>query len=379
MTLSGAPGLETLVILDGAPNTYTGTTTVNSLVLELFKPGSNVTIPGDLNVSGTEASPSVILLTKKNQIADTGTVTLNANTTMTIRNRFNQNNFGDTFAALILNGATLEGEGQISAPLTVTGGTIRPGEGIGTLDFVGDVSLDATSAFEFQLGPDTGSDLVNITGIIDIGTDTLGFSDFNFSEDVGIGVGVYTLVTTTAGVTGSLDPADLTGMLAGEIATLSVRGQDIVLTIGEVAAGGFDSWAEMNGLTGEPGFENGFNDDPDLDGIANGLEFYLGGVPLVSGSGVLPTVVADGEDAIFSFDRLDEAVTDLTGIFQWSTDLENWNDIPVTLESSTAGGASVTVSDNTDSDPSTDSVSVSIPKSNAPDGKLFGRLQVTKP
>ena len=59
-------------------------------------------------------------------------------------------------------------------------------------------------------------------------------------------------------------------------------GMSDVLTVQAIGGGGsaYDTWADSNGLTGEPGFENGQGDDPDGGGGNNLYEFGLGGTPL---------------------------------------------------------------------------------------------------
>ena len=110
----------------------------------------------------------------------------------------------------------------------------------------------------------------------------------------------------------------------------------------EGAGGGFEvvskqstfaEWAAgFSGLGGQ----KGFTDDPDLDGLDNGLEKFFGlhpgapsgsGVRLLSGSGGLP---------LLEHTRASEFGSDATTTYEWSLDLSNWHP-----SGALAGGVSV--------------------------------------
>lgn len=87
-----------------------------------------------------------------------------------------------------------------------------------------------------------------------------------------------------------------------------------------VPVGGYSAWVLANGLDGSLGKENGFDDDPDNDGVPNFEEFAFGGDPLSGSSGILSAgsrfdttgdtqlewilTVAVRSDALFSGDTL---------------------------------------------------------------------------
>ena len=110
----------------------------------------------------------------------------------------------------------------------------------------------------------------------------------------------------------------------------------------EGAGGGFEvvskqstfaEWAAgFSGLGGQ----NDFTDDPDLDGLGNGLEKFFGlhpgdpsgsGLRLLSGSGGLP---------LLEHTRASEFGSDATTTYEWSLDLSNWHS-----SGALAGGVSV--------------------------------------
>ncbi|MGD9420131.1 MAG: hypothetical protein Q7R22_014440 [Verrucomicrobiota bacterium JB025] len=153
---------------------------------------------------------------------------------------------------------------------------------------------------------------------------------------------------------------DASGFTAGT-GTWSVRVDGLDLLLDYTSTGdAYVSWAATNITSIDPGAAAGFDEDADGDGIANGLEFVLGGDPLVSDPAILPTLAMDETNLTFSYTRTADSKTTTTQTVQWSTDLASWTDIAVDS-----------------SDP--DAVDVTVPLSNAVDGKLFVRLNVTRP
>jgi fibronectin-binding autotransporter adhesin len=152
----------------------------------------------------------------------------------------------------------------------------------------------------------------------------------------------------------------------------------LVVTSGP-SGGAFATWAEANGLDGSPGKEAGFNDDPDGDGFANGLEWILGGNPLNGQSGSLITTTASaGGGLTLSFTRNEDSVGIATLAVEYSATLAApWASATIGATSSGPDTNGVTVTINTAATP--DAVTVNIPASNAAGGKLFGRLKATQP
>ena len=105
--------------------------------------------------------------------------------------------------------------------------------------------------------------------------------------------------------------------------------------------------------------------DPDSDGITNLMEFVIGGSPVVSSQSILPTIATVGTNLVLSYARSDESESATTQGGQWSTDLTNWNDVTPVLGNENGAAA--------------DAMSITVPKSNAVNGKLFLRLSVEMP
>ena len=122
-----------------------------------------------------------------------------------------------------------------------------------------------------------------------------------------------------------------------------------------------DSWESQHfsGQTPDP------LADADGDGTTNLMEFLLGGSPVVSSQSILPTLATVGSDAVLSFTRSDESESVTTQVGQWSTNLTGWTDVTPVLVNENGAAA--------------DTMSITVPMSNAVNGKLFLRLSVEMP
>ena len=156
-------------------------------------------------------------------------------------------------------------------------------------------------------------------------------------------------------------------------------GGELVVLEGDATSSPFDDWAAANGLDGSPGKEAGFNDDPDGDGIANGLEWILGGNPLDGQSGTLVTTTATASGGLtLEFTRNEDSIGQATLMVEYNATLTNpWN--TATIGSTTSGPDANGVTVTIDTAASPDDVSVNIPATNAVGGKLFGRLKASQP
>jgi hypothetical protein len=89
----------------------------------------------------------------------------------------------------------------------------------------------------------------------------------------------------------------------------------------------------------------GFNDDPDGDGMKNGIESIFGTAPDVAGSGI-EGVARSGNTVTFRHPQSANPPTDVTAQYVWSTDLETFH-----ADGQDVGGTTVdfTTSPNTPS------------------------------
>ena len=136
----------------------------------------------------------------------------------------------------------------------------------------------------------------------------------------------------------------------------------------------FQLWATANIVDIDPDAAAGFEDDPDGDGLDNGLEWILGGNPLNSS---LVDVLAELSG---------DVTTGLTLVFERNPDTIGVTSLAVEWDPSLPGFANSipidgNVAPNGDEPTVTivgDEVSVSIPGSNATDGKIFARFTATE-
>jgi autotransporter-associated beta strand protein len=143
-----------------------------------------------------------------------------------------------------------------------------------------------------------------------------------------------------------------------------------ILTLASVPSSQYAAWATLKGLT------VGVNDGPtqdngDYDSVPNVLEFVLGGNPLASDPLILPDPSQDATNFYFTFNRADESEAEVGLTFQYGSNLTGWTDVAIGATSA----AEVTITEN---DAAPDTVVVTIPKSSAVGGKLFGRLNAVK-
>lgn len=277
-------------------------------------------------------------------------------------------------------GAKLGGAGIVQRPVTLSG-MLSPGTGVGTLNNLGVVTFDAGSGIDFQISDWTGAagsgyDTVTAdSAVINATSATPGSivltpqSLVNFSN----GVRSFTLLSTTGGITGftpgafTVDDSALPG--ATGIWSVKVSGNDLVL---EHAFGtAYDTWATAKGLAGG---DAAFGADPDKDGIANGIEFVIGGEPNPANPGsnsnsLLPTVATTATHLSFSFRRADDAAF-LNPFVEYNVGLSG-------IWVKANGGENGILINEVNGPSGFDTVEVLIPRSlAAPGSKLFARLQV---
>jgi autotransporter-associated beta strand protein len=292
---------------------------------------------------------------------------------------------GHTGPTLVSSGAIAGlGSGDFS-PLTVSpGASVRPGipgnVGVNIGNFYGGntVTLAPGSSLELEIDSALGT-IDQLTAF-----DALAISGANvsFSDPIGAVIPPGTTLVIAESLA-----ATRTGTFAGypEGATVSAGVNSFIISYTDTqviltATGGsaYSSWASSAGLDGTPGKDPAFDADPESDGLANGLEWILGGNPLASDAGALITATGSATGGLtVSFTRKEDSLGNADLILQWDADLDGtWTDVAITQAGgSHANGVVVTV----DTAASPDGVSVQIPASNGPDGKVFARLRAVMP
>ena len=286
-----------------------------------------------------------------------------------------------TSTVTVLAGGSLGGAGPVLRPVTLEGGKISPGNGIGQLSGIGALTMGANSGMDFGIAdwtgnPGTGYDTVSAESL-SVTADPSApvvivvtpHSLANFTD----GARDFTLVSTTGGITGftpgafSVDASALSG--ASGVWSVKVSGTNLVLSYALGSA--YDAWASAKGLAGT---DAGRAADPDKDGIPNGIEFVIGGEPNPANPGsdssaLLPTATTDGTYLRFTFRRSDDSAF-LNPEVRYGTDLSTtW--IPA------VAGEDGVIINETNGPSGIDLVEVLIPRAlAAPGSKLFARLHV---
>ncbi len=250
-------------------NTNTGTYTINAGVLLLQKADNTVAWGGNIIINNGGMLQFNDF--RENQIADTATVTINEGGIWNMSHGGSQNHEkitalvvnttgtaftndtsaggsrivlgsaaagGGTAGIFVTSGGSLTGTGIVNKFTTIDGGVLSAGDSsIESLDFSLGLNVTSLTAGNllFTLGADTTAgttyDTFGITGGLNIGTSLLGFNSFTFATTGGFGAGTtYNLFTSDA-LTGTLNAADLTGIIGGFNSTLSISGNNVLLTV----------------------------------------------------------------------------------------------------------------------------------------------------
>lgn len=318
--------------------TTTGTSSFGGVIQDSVNGGSMKTLltvsSGSLTLSGASTY--------------SGATTVNGGT-LTLANA--TGSATGSSAVTVKSGASLSGTGSASGATTIeAGATLTPGTtAAGTLTLA---SATLAGAGEFQLDATTCGTLT-VTGTLTISAGaTINLSTLNTPTAPS-----YTLLSYGT-LSGSLPT--ITGVPSGYTVDTATSG---VVKLVQSGGGGFASWAaSYPGLTDATP-----NGDPDHDGISNLLEYVIGGDPRAASTQFLPTQAIVGSNLVISYKRSDASELDTTQVGQWSATLANLSWANVTP---------VLVNENGSAP---DDMTITIPKSNAVLGKLFGRLLVTQP
>ena len=195
----------------------------------------------------------------------------------------------------------------------------------------GTVSLGARPVSLTWSGASSGTDYAHPPLVVSQGTLSLGGNTFTVVvPGTALYNGVYTLVTTSSAITGTVNATPSftggNGLAAGATGVVSISGNNVVLTvIGGVA--GYASWAASQGITGTlgSGLDPAFDADPNKDGIQNGMAWILGAGALGNPAAnrlKLPAVTRNGTGAmVLTFERLAFSAASAPLVVQYGDDL----------------------------------------------------------
>lgn len=171
-----------------------------------------------------------------------------------------------------------------------------------------------------------------------------------------------------------------TGVVGGGTyeTTISISAAGVITSLAASPSSAFTTWiGTFNPPLTNPA-DRGDGADPDNDNIANLLEFVLNGNPSSSDPGILPVLSASGANFEFNFTRRADSASEVSQVFEYSTNLVDWTtNTPVTIPSTPGTSGVVTVGASTGTAPNqVQAVTITIPK--GANTKLFGRLKVVK-
>ncbi len=236
--------------------------------------------------------------------------------------------------------------GGPNLPLTVTGATSDNG----TITLVWDAVEGGTYSV------DASTDGSAWTGIAD-GLTAIGTSHgASYAALTGAGV-EYAHVTRTA-----LANYDTKGF------STAVISQSAVASISHSSA--YQLWTASHQLSGDDALADA---DPDLDGVANGIEWALGGNPTVHDSGeILPGIERTENTLTLTFPRNRDALTEpgFVLVVDYGDDLKNWTSVPVGAASTETDEVSIVVAEQDDGP---DAITVTISTGSRP--AMFARLR----
>ncbi len=197
---------------------------------------------GTLTLSGTGAATfgGAIIGTGDVVFSGSGTTNFNGVSTYTGTTTLDDGTFvlgsSSAYAAASLasdvtvnTGATIGGHGTIGGNLSAAGGTVRPGNSIGTLHVAGDYTMNAASTLSIELSSSQTSVLA-VTGQATVdGTLSLLFTGSGYATKT------YTFLTADGGVSGTFDTVSLVNAPAGFATTLRYSATYIELLLAAMA------------------------------------------------------------------------------------------------------------------------------------------------
>jgi autotransporter-associated beta strand protein len=268
-SLTAAAGVKTLTLTgtSTAANTL-GTTAIPGLsdVLTITKSGA-----GTWRINGFSSPKNAWSVTAGTLLVAGGITTGDQNVTV--------------------SGGTLAGVGPITLQstrsLTVgAAGSLAPGNsGVGTMAVTGILNISAMAngagKLNFEMAAPAASDRIAVTGTAQIGTGLLGLNDFVFTDLGGMTANTYILISTTGGITGTLDPANRIGSIGSISGALQINGNNLEFTIDSDLDGLPDTY-ELANTTPPSAINMAPGDDNDVggpDGLTNLQEYTLGTNP----------------------------------------------------------------------------------------------------
>jgi fibronectin-binding autotransporter adhesin len=195
-------------------NSYTGGSTVSGGVLRGYAQDDGASLQGDILDNGTVefaqagdgtyagalSGSGILAKTGSGRLVLTGNSTAFTGATRVLGGELTVNGPLAGSVVTVSGGGTVSGTGPIGGLIAQSGGTVSPGNGVGTLTVDGDVALQAGSTYRAEVTP-TAADRIEATGTAQIGgtlaVNNLGGAYAPFAS--------YVLVDAAGGRSGTFD------------------------------------------------------------------------------------------------------------------------------------------------------------------------------
>ncbi len=168
--------------------------------------------------------------------------------------------------------------------------------------------------------------------------------------------------------------ASFTVRVTGANALSSTQAFSLAVKPAPPAPGTYAAWIDAHPAVGG---KTAFDDDPDGDGIRNGMERYLGADPSqAAGAPALAQIAGTPLEMTFRHSRGHDLATDVTVSYEWSPDLTHWY-----AAGATGNGVTVTIKNKVviaRAAPLNDEIEVTASVTGGSTAKLFVRLMVTQ-
>ncbi len=313
-------------------------------------------IDGDGGLTKINANGTLVLHGDNTYTGDTDILTGNL--------VVNGNQSAATGEVRVNSGATLSGNGTLGGEVSAfTGSIVSPGDGIGTLTTSDNATLQGSLQVEVS---GAASDRLDVGGNLDISDAILDIAVVNPPLS-----GVY-IIASYGSLTGEFLAVNPGTLPETYELVYNYEGSNQIALVGPAIEGGYDAFEAAHGISGA-----GPGTDSDNDGIPNGIEFVIGGIPAGPGSNsnhLLPEIEVSDTHLNFVFRRTVESIPSSPYV-EYGNDLEGWtpaengvNGVIIEDPEVDAYGAGI------------DRITVRIPRSLAtPENKLFARLGVNIP
>lgn len=222
-SISGVGTIESLAgttYLTGNMSGFTGTYDLQGGTLSVVTSGVQ-TLSNSLTGSGTMAFASGTTYLSGNSSGFTGTADVSGTGILSVNGTL-----GGTVD--VASGGRLQGSGTVGGADAASGGTVAPGNSIGTLSVSGNVSFASGSVYEVEANA-TSSDKIEATGTATLTGGTVSLIPY---QGALLRAGTtYTILSATGGVTGAFDSISFSEALLFQTPRLSYDATNVYASV----------------------------------------------------------------------------------------------------------------------------------------------------